>query len=145
MNEGARLRAPIAFSGGNVMKAKYSVALAIAGFALGGVAVQGLHAQAKPPGYVVAEVNVKDKDAYAKEFLPAAMKAIEQGGGKYVVRGGKTVAYQGAPPESRIVVFQFEDMAKAQTWWDSPGRKDSQAIGDKYATFRIYAVEGVSP
>jgi hypothetical protein len=30
------------------MKAKYSVALAIASFALGGVAVQGLHAQAKP-------------------------------------------------------------------------------------------------
>jgi hypothetical protein len=30
-------------------------------------------------------------------------------------------------------------------WWDSPGRKDSQTIGDKYATVRIYAVEGASP
>ena len=128
------------------MKNRYTIALAMgASFALGGMAVQGLHAQAKPPGYVVAEVAVKDKDAYAKEFLPAATKAIDQGGGKYVIRGGKTVSYQGAPLESRIVVFQFENMDKAQAWWDSPGRKDSQMIGDKYATFRIYAVEGVAP
>jgi hypothetical protein len=59
------------------MKAKYSVALAMAAsFALGGLAVQGLHAQAKPPAYVVAEVTVKDQDGYTKEFLPAIGKAI---------------------------------------------------------------------
>jgi hypothetical protein len=34
---------------------------------------------------------------------------------------------------------------KAQAWWDSPGRKNSQTIGDKYATFRIFAVEGATP
>ena len=27
----------------------------------------------------------------------------------------------------------------------SPGRKNSQTIGDKYATFRIFAVEGETP
>jgi uncharacterized protein (DUF1330 family) len=42
-------------------------------------------------------------------------------------------------------VLQFESMDKAQAWWDSPGRKNSQTIGDKYATFRIFAVEGATP
>jgi uncharacterized protein (DUF1330 family) len=128
------------------MKTKYTIALALAAsFALGALAVQGLHAQAKPAGYVVVEVAVTDKDGYAKEFLPPAAKAIEEGGGKYVVRGGKTVSFQGTPPASRVVVLQFESLDKAQAWWDSPGRKNSQSIGDKYATFRIFAVEGPTP
>ena len=128
------------------MKTKYTVALAMAAsFVLGVLAVQGLHAQAKPVGYVVVEVAVTDKDAYAKEFIPPAAKAIEEGGGKYVVRGGKTISFQGTPPASRVVVLQFESMDKAQAWWDSPGRKNSQTIGDKYATFRIFAVEGATP
>ena len=128
------------------MKTKYTVALAMAAsFALGVLAVPGLHAQAKPAGYVVVEVAVTDKDGYAKEFIPPAAKAIEEGGGKYVVRGGKTVSFQGTPPASRVVVLQFESMDKAQAWWDSPGRKNSQTVGDKYATFRIFAVEGASP
>jgi uncharacterized protein (DUF1330 family) len=128
------------------MKTKYTVALAMAAsFALGALAVQGLHAQAKPPGYVVVEVAVTDKDGYAKEFIPPAAKAIEEGGGKYVVRGGKTASFQGTPPASRVVVLEFESMDKAQAWWDSPGRKNSQPIGDKYATFRIFAVEGATP
>ena len=106
------------------------------------LAVQGLHAQAKPPGYVVAEVNVKNPEKYRTEFLPPAVKAIKDAGGKYVVRGAKTISFQGAPPESRIVVLQFDSMDKAQAWWDSSARKNADAIGEKYATFRIYAVEG---
>jgi uncharacterized protein (DUF1330 family) len=131
---------------GEVMKTKYMVALAIVGsFALGAAAVHGLHAQARPIAYVVAQVNVTDKDAYAKEFLPIAVKAIEDAGGKFIVRGGKTVSFTGAQPDNRIVLFHFENMDKAQAWWDSPGRNNSQPIGDKYATFRVFAVEGVSP
>jgi hypothetical protein len=47
------------------MKAKFGVALAMVGsFALGAVAIEGLHAQAKPAGYVIAEVTVKDPEKY---------------------------------------------------------------------------------
>src|ERR1700683_2855359 len=121
------------------MKTKYTVALAMAAsFALGAAAVQGLHAQAKPPGYAIIEVNVTDKDGYMKEFIPAAVKTIEAAGGKYVVRGGKTATLQGAPPASRVVVLQFESLDKAQAWWESPARKDAQSIGDKYATTRAF-------
>ena len=85
---------------------------------------------------------MKDPEKYRTEFLPPAIKAIEDAGGTYVVRGGKTKSFQGAPPESRIVVLKFENMDKAQAWWDSPARNNADAIGEKYATFRIYAVLG---
>ena len=41
-----------------IMKARYTVALSmIAGAALGGAAIQGLHAQAKPPAYVITRFS----------------------------------------------------------------------------------------
>jgi len=128
------------------MQSKYKVALAMIGsFALGAAAIECLHAQAKPPAYTVAEIAVTDKEGFTKEFLPAAGKAIEDAGGTYVVRAGRTVSFVGASPESRVVVLKFDNMDKAQAWWDSPGRKETQPTGDKYAKFRVFAVEGVSP
>jgi hypothetical protein len=58
------------------MKSNYKLAIAmLAGFGLGAAAVQVLHAQAKPPAYVISEIDVVNKDAYAKEYLPLAQKA----------------------------------------------------------------------
>ena len=43
------------------MKPRYTVALSIcAGLAIGAATVQALHAQAKPPAYVIAEIDVMD-------------------------------------------------------------------------------------
>ena len=116
----------------------------LAGVAIGAVAVHSLHAQAKPPGYYIAEITVKDQDAYGKEFVPPATKSLQDQGGKFVIRGGKTVATQGAAPAPRVVVLQFESLDKAQAWWNSPVQKEAQAIGDKYATFRSFLVEGLA-
>jgi uncharacterized protein (DUF1330 family) len=129
-----------------VMKATSKIALAmVASFALGAAAVQTLHAQATPPGYAIVEVNVTDKDAYTKEFLPVIAKDIQAAGGKYVVRGGNPVTLQGAPPASRVAVLQFDSVDKLKAWWSSPGHTSAQAIGDKYATTRAFAVEGTAP
>ena len=63
------------------MKPPYTVALSIlAGVAVGAAAVQALHAQAKPPAYVVAEIDVMNPDPYDKEYVPPAAKAIKDGG-----------------------------------------------------------------
>ena len=59
------------------MKSNYKFMLtAVGAFALGALAIQGLHAQMKPPAYFVAEVDVKDMDGFKAEFLPAAMKDV---------------------------------------------------------------------
>jgi len=63
------------------MKTHYTVTLAmVAGFGLGAVAVQGLHAQAKAPVYYVAEIDVTNPDAYAKEYAPKAQALIKAAG-----------------------------------------------------------------
>src|ERR1035437_8701125 len=76
------------------MKLNYKLALAmLAGVGLGAAAVQALHAQAKPPAYVISEIDVTDKDAYAKEYVPLAVKALKESGQKQLAAGGRTAAF----------------------------------------------------
>jgi uncharacterized protein (DUF1330 family) len=112
----------------------------LAGVVLGAMAVEGLHAQTKPPAYVIAEIDVLDQEGYTREYQPAAIKAINP---KFLSRGSKTISFRGEPPK-RIVVFAFDDLDKAQVAFTSEAYNNAYAIGSKYATSRIFAVEGVA-
>ena len=64
------------------MKVSTGVALGVlAGIGIGGVTVQGLHAQATPPVYYVAEIDISDLGAYTNEYLPKAQAIIKAAGG----------------------------------------------------------------
>ena len=53
------------------MKNYYTIALSmLAGAALGAAVIQGPHAQAKPPVYYVAEIDVTNPETYGKEYAP---------------------------------------------------------------------------
>ncbi len=127
------------------MKTQYTVALSLlVGVAVGAAAIQGLHAQAKPPAYVVAEIELSNPEAFVKEFAPLAQKALATGAGyKAMARGNKTVSIEGAAPKSRIVINHFDNMDEALKAYNSQAYKDARKIGDKYAKFKIYATEGV--
>jgi len=120
-------------------------AILLTGAALGAAAVQTLHAQAKPLAFQIAEVTVRDQDGFNKEFAPLIGKIVTDGGGKFLARGGKTLAVHGAAPEPRIVIVQFDNFEKMQALMDSPAFKQAIALGDKYVTQRVFGVEGVSP
>ena len=127
------------------MKTHYTVTLAIlTGFGLGAVAVQGLHAQAKPPVYQVTEIEILDPEAYSKDYVPKAGAAIKAAGGKFLALGGKTTAFDGEPPKSRIVIQQWDSLEKIQAYRDSAAFKELLPLRDKLAKFRTYAVEGIA-
>ena len=111
---------------------------------LGATAMQTLHAQTKPPAYSVAEITVTNQEAYDKEYVSPVVKAIQDAGGKFIARAGRTVSYEGAPPAPRVVLIQWESLDKLQALQNSSAYNDAQTIGRKYATFRIFGVEGVS-
>jgi uncharacterized protein (DUF1330 family) len=126
------------------MKTNYKVAIAlIAGAAIGGAAIQGLHAQAKPPVYVVGENTVMNVDAYTKEFVPLARASIRNAGGNPVGASQKATSLEGAPQTARITINVFDSLEKAQAWRTGAEYTAARKIGDKYATFRAYVVEGI--
>ena len=125
------------------MKTQYTVALAmLAGIGIGATAVQGLHAQAKAPVYTVTEIDVTNLDAYTKEYAPLAQELIKKSGGKLLAAGQKVTTLEGAPPKPRVAIQQWDSLDAAKAWRNSAEYKEARKIGDKYAKFRAFAVEG---
>jgi uncharacterized protein (DUF1330 family) len=132
------------------MKTRYTtVALSIlVGAGLGAIGVQGLHAQVKPPVYLVSEIDVTDADNYGKEFAPKAQASVKSSGARFVVIGGtagvgaKPVnGIEGTPPK-RVTIQAWESMDALNAWYNGPEYQAALKIGQKYANFRRYAVEG---
>jgi uncharacterized protein (DUF1330 family) len=132
------------------MKAYYTVTLAmLAGAAIGATAVNGLHAQAKAPLYLVSEIDVTNPDAYGKEYAPKSQALIKAAGGRFVAIGGiagvgagKLTAFDGEAPK-RVTVQLWDSMEQYQAYRNSPGFKEIRQVGDKYAKFRTFTVDGV--
>jgi uncharacterized protein (DUF1330 family) len=126
------------------MNSTNKIAAAVIGsFVLGVGAADVLHAQAKPPGFVFAEIDVKDQDGYTNDFLPKARANIKESGGKYLAGGfNKTISMSGSPPPNRVVLLQFADMDAVKAY-NAKQRQLEAEMGDKYATFRAIGIEGV--
>lgn len=126
------------------MRTHYSVPLAMAaGIAIGAAAVQTLHAQAKPPVYVVTEIDVTNVDAYTKEYVPAVRPILAKSGGKLVAVSQNPTSLEGAPQKSRVAINVYDNLEKAKASREAADYKEVRKIGDKYATFRAYVVEGL--
>jgi uncharacterized protein (DUF1330 family) len=115
----------------------------LAGAAIGAVAVQGPHAQTKPPVYVVTETDISDLDAFQKEYLPVVQPTIKVAGGRRVAAGQNIVVFDGPSPGTRVAINEFDSLEAVQAWRASADFKAARKIGDKYAKFRSFAVEGL--
>jgi uncharacterized protein (DUF1330 family) len=136
-------------SGRYTVKTITTVALSmLAGVAIGAVAIQGLHAQAKPPIYLVTEIDVSNPEAYGKEFAPKAQASIKAAGGRQIAIGGVggagamgVTALSGTAPK-RAVLQQWASMEALMAWYNGAEYQAALKTGEKYATFRRYAIEG---
>jgi uncharacterized protein (DUF1330 family) len=114
----------------------------IVGAALGGAAIQALHAQAKPPVYMIAINEVSDQERYANEYVSPARKSVTDHGGEYVAAGpGTQVA--GNLPHGPVVILRWDSTEALQAWYKSPDFQAALKIGEKYAKFNIVAVDGL--
>lgn len=131
------------------MKTIYTVALSMfAGALVGAVAIEGLHAQTKPPVYLVNETDVTNPEAYAKEFAARGQASIKAAGGRPIAIGGiggvgakEITAIVGTAPK-RVIIHQWDSMDALMAWYNGAEYQAALKVGEKYATFRRYAVEG---
>jgi len=114
----------------------------LAAIALNTAIPQVSNAQAKPPVYVVAEVDVSDNAGFVRDYLPQAQANIKANGGRFLVAGQKITSLEGTPPK-RVIVTAWDSIEKIDEWFNSPEFKDLRKVGDKYAKFRLFTVEGV--
>ena len=127
------------------MKINYRMALILlGGIALGGAAIQGLHAQAKPPAFYIAMNDVTDPANYIKEFAAKSSAYAKSQGARFIVQGGTVTPLAGDAPKARIVIQQWDNMDKLLAWFKSAENTDYQKTAAKYATVHSFAVEGLA-
>lgn len=116
--------------------------------ALGGLlcvaaAAQTLPTTTGPKAYVVGELTVTDPVLYA-EYARQVPPLVARHGGRYLVRGGRAEALEGAAP-ARIVVVEYPNAAAARAFWNSPEYRRLAVLRHRASRGRLALVEGVPP
>jgi uncharacterized protein (DUF1330 family) len=118
-----------------------TIVVLVAGIGIGALGVHGLHAQAKPPVFMIEDNTVRDPNGFAKEFAPLARESLKVYGGRYLA-GGAGTSIDGDPPKGRILIVQWDSLDQLMKWFHSPEYARARAVGDKYGSFRVLAVDG---
>jgi uncharacterized protein (DUF1330 family) len=129
----------------NAMNRKIATGLTLlAGAAIGATAIEGLHAQAKPPTYVVVAIRkINDADTFKTGVVDKASAVIKAAGGHFVVRTDKITSLDGPPPQ-RFVMLQFDSPEQAQAWHTSQAQKEIDAARLKSTDSLSFMVEGAA-
>jgi len=125
------------------MKTRYTVALTLlAGVAIGAVAVEGLHAQAKQKAYVIAEIEPLGADLQPA-YLTTVRKAITDAHGRSLrTVNGRVERIEGAEPPKKAALIEFDSLDDAMAFYKSKAWTDLAPERDKaQKTIRRYAVE----
>jgi uncharacterized protein (DUF1330 family) len=129
------------------MNARWIGILMVTCTAAGALGGRALHGETKPPAYLIGQIDVSDPDGYAKEYLPKAREIIKAHGGKLVAAAGaaatgsRVVGIDGNPPK-RVVIYMYPSLEALQAWRTDPAYVKVRAIGERYATYHTFAVEG---
>jgi uncharacterized protein (DUF1330 family) len=120
------------------MNSKRHVLPAVVALMLAGLGFTFLQAATiEPKGYVIAEITVTDPEAY-KSYV-AVGPLVAHFGGKYVVRGGQIIAVEGDPPIGRFAVIEFDSLAAAKSFEDSPEYQAIAPLRRKSARSRVFS------
>jgi uncharacterized protein (DUF1330 family) len=92
--------------------------------------------------YVIANVDVTDPDLYA-EYRKGVEASLAPFGGRFLARGGRAEALEGAYAPKRVVVLAFPDYDGAKAWWDSDVYRPLRDLRQRASRGDLLVVEGV--
>lgn len=95
-------------------------------------------------GYVFVEIDVTNPEAY-EGYKAAAAPLVAAAGGRYIVRGGKSEAREGAPPAGRVVILEYPSFEAAKAFLESPEYQAIIHLRTDNTVSRLMIVEGVAP
>jgi uncharacterized protein (DUF1330 family) len=93
--------------------------------------------------YVIGELlDVMDPNGF-EEYRRRVPASIEQYGGRFIVRRGRTETFDGQWQPKGLVVIEFPSMEQAHKWHDSAEYRDLKALRRRSAKINLVLIEGV--
>ena len=94
------------------------------------------------PAYVIVQVDIHDPATYER-YKALAPSSIAAYGGRYIARGGQSAALEGEWEPRRVVILEFDDVARARAWHASPEYREARALRHACARSQMIVVEGL--
>lgn len=92
------------------------------------------------PALLIADVNVKDADAYSA-YRTANPDIVNRFGGRYVALGGEVKVLEGDWHPARTIVIEFPSMEQLDAFYNSPEYVELRKIRWESAVSRLVAIE----
>lgn len=96
------------------------------------------------PAYVIALIDVTDREQYSK-YTQVTPGVIAQFGGRFIIRGGKTVTLEGPEEKRRMVVIEFPSFETAQAFYHSEEYQEAKKLRNDAAIGTFIVAEGCVP
>jgi uncharacterized protein (DUF1330 family) len=93
------------------------------------------------PAYVIAEMDVHDPEQYDR-YRTAVPETLARYGGRFLARGGEIGLLEGGWQPKRVVLLEFDDLAAARRWYESPEYQEVKQLREGAARLSLVAVEG---
>jgi uncharacterized protein (DUF1330 family) len=126
-----------------MMKAISTAILSMAaGLWLGTTGFGKLSAQDRPKDqvYTIAEVDITNPDAFAKDYAGRAAALLKASGGR-VVASQVPISIEGDAPKSRVIVTLWDSWDQVESWRATAEYKELRVIRDESAKIvRSYRV-----
>ena len=90
--------------------------------------------------YVIGEIEVTDPAVY-DDYRKQVLATVTKYGGRFLARGGKGEALEGATPK-RMVVLEFPSYEQALKWYRSSEYAPLITLRQKGSRGRLVLVEG---
>ena len=92
--------------------------------------------------YILADVEITDPVRYAA-YIRVVPPTIARYGGRFLVRGGKSLTMEGSWRPKRIVILEFPTSGHARAWWASEEYSAPKALRQSASVTNMILVEGV--
>ena len=91
--------------------------------------------------YLIARVEVTDWTRYS-EYTKRTPDVIKKFGGRFIVRGGEIVTFEGRKENRRLVVIEFPDLSTAKAFYESEEYSKVRKFREGAAVGEFLAVDG---
>jgi uncharacterized protein (DUF1330 family) len=91
--------------------------------------------------YVIGEIDVTDPAAY-DEYRKQVLATVQKYGGRFLARGGRAEALEGAPPSRRVVALEFPSYERALEWYRSTEYAPLIKLRQSASRGRLLLIEG---
>ncbi len=92
--------------------------------------------------YVLVDISIEDPQLYEeyKRMVPPSIAAY---GGRFIARGGQTETLEGDWRPERLVILEFDSVARAREWWASEEYRGPKALRQSASKARMIVTQGV--